>query len=157
MNEEMYYWEKLIDFWVNVKHKNGLSIPFILGAKTLIDNRFRINENSVNDLMTEIRNFDNNSIITLQFCDNINEYVLGINDPLFPKVGLEILNEKTNKTRIIATLNTYVLGNNFNELSKALTSRYHNCLNEQKFSRIDFDWAPFTENDLKLINEAFNS
>lgn len=149
-----YYWLSLLTYWVNTKHRNGLSIPFILGARTIIDPNFKIDENSVRDLLTEIRNSDINYIINFQHCENIGEYILGLNNPLNSMDGLEIKNEWTRKTKIIATLNTSVLGKTFDEISKTLTDRYKDCLSKGNYSRNDFKWTTFSELDLKFINEV---
>ena len=154
MNYDEYYWGRLINYWVNVKGRNGLSIPFILGTRTLIDYKFKIDDHSVSDLLHEIKNWDDDEIITLQYCGDIREYVLGLNDPKNPKDGLLIINEDTGKTKIIATLNTIILGKTFANIVKSLTDRYNDCLIKEKYSRIDFDWKSFSDSDLKMINEA---
>jgi hypothetical protein len=154
MNYDQYYWGRLINYWVIVKRRNGLSIPFILGTRALTDIDFKIDYHSVPDLFNEIRNCDGDEVITLQHCENIGEYVLGLNDPINPKDGLTVPNEKTGKTKIIATLNTGVLGKTFDAIVKSLTDRYHDCLIKETYSRIDFKWTAFSDSDLKMISEA---
>jgi len=154
MNYEEYYWGRLINYWVKAKGRNGLSIPFILGARTLTDKNFKTDNHSVSDLLNEIKNCDGDQIITLQHCENIGEYVLGLNDPKKPKDGLLVTNEKIGKTKILATLNTGVLGKTFDAIVKSLTDRYNDCLTKEAYSRIDFKWTIFSDSDLEMINEA---
>ncbi|GAA0892667.1 hypothetical protein GCM10009122_23460 [Fulvivirga kasyanovii] len=156
MNFEELYWSRLINHWVRVKGRNGLTIPFILGVRTLIDNDFKIMHHCVTDLFTEIRNSDSDEVITLQHCENIGEYVLGLNDPTNGKDGLLVPDEKTGKTKIIATLNTQVLGKTFEEIIKSLQNRYSDCLTNGTFSRVNFKWTEFSESDLKMIDEALH-
>ncbi|WP_226389439.1 hypothetical protein [Penaeicola halotolerans] len=156
MNGNEYYWFKLINYWVNVRYKNGLSIPFILGARTLIDNKYKINEKSVSELLYDIKNSEAEDIITIQHCADIGEYVLGINDRKNPKIGDYIKNEKTGETRIIRAINTNVLGKSFDDLIESLTRRYTNSLSYNLISRNDFNWTTFTDYDLEIINNVFN-
>lgn len=154
MNFDEYYWGRLINYWIKVKKRNGLSIPFILGTRTLTDSNFKTDNQSVSDLLNEIKNSDGDETITLQHCENIGEYVLGLNDPKNPKDGLLISNGTTGKTKIIATLNTEVLGKTFVAVVKSLTDRYTECLINGKYSRIDFKWTNFSDTDLIMIKEA---
>jgi hypothetical protein len=103
MNFDEYYWGKLIRYWVKVKRRNGLSIPFILGVRTMINKNFKIDNHSIAELLNEIVSCEGDDIITLQHCENIGEYVFGLNNPEDSKDGLSIFNEKTGKTKIIAT------------------------------------------------------
>lgn len=154
MNYHEYYWGRLINHWVKVKGRNGLSIPFILGTRTLIDSNFKTDNHSVSDLLNEIKNCDGDEIIILQHCENIGEYVLGLNDPKNPKDGLLVPSGKNGKTKIIATLNTGVLGKTFDGIVKSLTERYNDCLTTGAYSKIDFKWTTFSNSDLKMINEV---
>lgn len=120
----------------------------------MTNNNYKIDNQSVSDLLNEIKNSDGDEIITLQHCENIGEYVLGLNDPNNPKDGLLISNETTGKIKIIATLNTGVLGKTFDAVVKSLTDRYTECLINGTYSRIDFKWTNFSDSDLITIKEA---
>lgn len=157
MSLNKYYWDKLITYWVTVNRRTGLTIPFILGAKRVINPQIIPDSSNVRDLLIEILNSEQESIITLEHCGNIREYVLGIHDPSEPKYGFNIKNEETKKTKIIATLNTQPLGNSLDEIIQSLTYRYKDCLENGNYSRIDFNWLPFTASDKKMIENALIS
>ncbi|MCK6649151.1 MAG: hypothetical protein L6Q66_05820 [Bacteroidia bacterium] len=154
MNRNKYEWKKLIYYWVKIKGRSGLSIPFIIGTRTLTDKGFIVDSNCVIELLNEIKDSNDDEVVTLQHCENIREYVLGLNDPNMPKDGLLVPNEKTGKTRIIATLNTAFLGKTFEDIIKSLTSRYKDCLTNKTFSRIDYQWSAFSDSDLAMIENA---
>ena len=152
MNSKTFYWKELIHYWVNVEKRNGLSIPFILGASTVIDSTYKIEESSVGDLLNEIKNSDGDEIIVLEHCSDIGEYVLGLENPRNRKNGLVIKNEKTGRPKIIATISTEVLGKTFDEIVSSLSKKYLCYLHQGNFSRINLQWTKFSENDLKMIN-----
>lgn len=149
------YWFRLIEYWVRTKQRSGLSIPFILGARTLISD-YKIDENSVVNLLLEIKNQDTSNVFTIKHCEDIGEYVIGLNDSSNPIDGIEIKDDNNRAITIIAAMNTSVLGKNFQELSMSLTNRYKKCLSEEKYSRNDFKWTGFSNEDLKLIHHLFN-
>lgn len=150
------YWHMLISYWVNKKKKNGLTIPFIIGAEQFQNTSLKIAPMTVYQLLSEIINSDTDDIITLLYCDTIGDYVLGLNNSYNSMKGLEVKNQHTNKTTLIATLSTIVLGNNINEIIKALTEKYADCLTDKKYSLIKSNWADFDESDIKIINEALS-
>ena len=72
------YWYKLIDSWVNIEGRNGLTIPFIIGArKTYINQALKINVNTISELFVEIVDTDMPQIVSLFFCGEVKEFVLG--------------------------------------------------------------------------------
>ncbi len=147
------YWPALINHWVRVKRRNGLTVPFILGTKTIIDSESKIVSQDIGKLFNDIVSYPGDEVFTLQHCENVGEYVLGLNS-VNPKEGLTILNKDTGKPKLIATLNTSVLGKNYEAIVTSLTHRYHDCLNNGLYSRFDFKWTAFSKEDLKMINEV---
>jgi hypothetical protein len=145
-----HYWGKLINHWVKVKKRDGLSIPFILGSRTVLEKEFFVSKRCVQELLEEIGNSDDEEVIVLQYCAHICEYILGLADPNdFPK-GIHIQNG-TGKTKLIATFSTQILGKTFDEIKDRLANNYNECISNENFSRINLKWAPFSESDKETI------
>jgi hypothetical protein len=94
------------------------------------------------------------SIIVLRYCENIREYILSINNSLNPIIGENIKNRQ-GITSIVTAYDTKVLGNNFSEISNSLELRYQNDILNNKFSRINFNFKEFSNDDKKMISEIF--
>lgn len=153
MSNDTSHWYKLISYWVNVRNREGLTIPFIIGSQKP-DN---IEIETVSELLIDIVNSDLDDTITLFNCDTIGEYVLGLNNPQQPMAGIEIKNPETAKTMLIATTSTQILGDNLQEISESLTRKYDDCLTAKKYSLINRQWADFSPIDKAMIEEALTS
>lgn len=156
MNEGNYYWLLLVKYWVNKKKKNGLTIPFILGTQTINNPNNHLNKSSIKQLFTEIINSDINEIMVLEYCPDIGEYVLGLENKLVPKEGNKFNCPRNNSTRIIATFNTEVLGKNLDDIIMCLEKKYMNCINDEHFSMINNKWAKYCEDDKETIEKALS-
>jgi hypothetical protein len=157
MKKYLPYWYKLISYWVIVKGRNGLTIPFILGSKQYAHENNLLEENSVLGLLTEIINSDLDSTFILLYCDNIGEYVLGIKNQRSQINGLEIKSKAQNKITLLATLSTQILGTNINDITNSLTTNYSDCLKNKRYSFINSKWTEFSDADIKMIKEALEN
>lgn len=154
MNSNNKYWYTLLSYWVNIKERTGLTIPFIIGTEKLINPDIVLDLNPVHKLLNEIRYSSMDSIIVLRYCENIREYILSINNSLNPIIGENIKNRQ-GITSIVTAYDTKVLGNNFSEISNSLELRYQNDILNNKFSRINFNFKEFSNDDKKMISEIF--
>jgi hypothetical protein len=57
-------------------------------------------------------------------------------------------------TTLIATLNTQLLGKNFETIISSLTDRYEIHLRNGSFSLNKFKWTEFNQADLTMINSV---
>lgn len=48
------YWYRLLDNWVCIQDNSGLSIPFLVGAKSISADGVHPNENSIKDLFRSV-------------------------------------------------------------------------------------------------------
>jgi hypothetical protein len=157
MTNDTPYWHKLISYWVRIKRRNGLTLPFIIGAEKFDKLSGDTAPMSVQELLSEIINSNTDDIVTLLYCDNIGDYVLGLNNSSNPMDGTKVINVQTKRVTLIATLGTKILGNTTADITAALTKKYSDCLTSKKYSLINFQWADFDEGDIKMINEALKN
>lgn len=154
MNSNDPYWYKLISHWVKVERREGLTIPFIIGAKSWFSIDNVITSNSITDLLNEMKNSDIKDTITLFYCDTIGEYVLGINNLNHPKLGSKVENQNTGKTTLILTSSTEVLGKNLTEISNSLYEGYCAPLHDGKFSWTKFQWTKYSPAEVMMIGKV---
>lgn len=152
MTDEKPYWLTLISYWVKNKNRTGLTIPFIIGAQAY----FEVNpvHRTVADLLTSIKNSNINETIVLNNCGNVSEFVLGIDNHPFSLSGIEFENDNHKNSSLKATTSTKLLGNDFNSICESLQKRYSQHINNGNYSKDNFEWKPFTDEDIKMINKA---
>lgn len=146
------YWYKLILFWKKINKKTGLTIPFIIGAEMLVTPNQKLK--NVTQLLGEIMNSSNENIIVLNFCNDINEYVLTLDDNPYRLIKQEFKSPITNKITLKMTPSTEILGTDFGSICESLEKRYSKQLQESTFSNTHFKWSPFSDGDKKMIEQA---
>ena len=152
MSDKKPYWYQLISYWVKDKKRTGLTIPFIIGAQQYFDSTSE--PETVTELMELIKNSEIDETIILNNCPNVGEYVLGISKNAAYLSGIEFKNEKNEKITLKATSSTKILGEDFNSICKSLEKKYKKPINEKNYSKVDFNWSPFTDGDIDMIDEA---
>lgn len=156
------YWYKLI---TNLKAKreisNGVTIPYILGARKLIDNTFLIQEDSIFKLFTEIRNSSTELKVLLQNCPDVHQYVIGLREKDFcenyMKSDLSFKNENGDRV-LYVTLTAIKLGNTIEEISNTLTNKYMRYMKIDEFSwdNDKQNWREFSPRERDLISTALS-
>ena len=149
----MTYWYKLIDYWVNVRNRTGLSIPFLIGVnKQFIDSSLEIDE-AISELFDDIVDSDMPQIVSLFYCGQVQEIVLGLDDKGGIGRELRFFNQTGEPTLVVAN----GLFNNDSSIEKIkakLTDEYLLVIQSNNFSKNKGRWTAFTDDDLKLIYSA---
>jgi hypothetical protein len=120
---------------------NGLTIPYIIGAKSLIDDSYEVNEESVSLLLNEFVNSSTEKVPFLMFCHNLEEFVIALMEKTEAKEVSEnrisFYNSKTNEKTFFISSNAENrnLGKELKEISENLNKKYLKYLEEQRFSR----------------------
>jgi hypothetical protein len=142
---EKQYWELIIE-----KSKEKPTLPYVIGSKKIL---FPTSEyDSIEKLLGEIIESENNEIYSMFYCPTIGEYVIFHNkykDYLMK--GLEIKSPKNQNLKMIFGLNMEILGKTFEEIKNKLVNRYKLCIDDEKFSYKNRIWKPFTEQEKKSI------
>jgi hypothetical protein len=132
------YWHKLLTHFYNKNYfRNGLTLPFIIGSRTIIEPDKQIQ--SVTELLTEIKN--SNTYLSILKCGYIGELVFSISN----KTDFEIYDIDSSYTNKI----------NFTEFCILLEKQYSELIKNSLFSRNSFGaWENYTaEKDIPRINE----
>ena len=104
--------------------------------------------------MIQIKNSEIDEIIILDNCPNIGEYVLKTTRNPSYISGIEFKNEENENVTLKAAISTKILGEDFKTICKSLERKYKEPISKKNYSKIDFNWIPFTDEDIEMINEA---
>lgn len=143
------YWYKLLQEWVIVQKRSGLTIPYIIGALELTGNS---SQESVESLINNIVKSDYGKTIVLKRCDDLNEYILTIERAIIYPENFIHRSPQSGNIIFKAALDTKPLGDNIAEIIRKLAKRYENNINKGQFSRDMFlSWTEYSENEKEFI------
>lgn len=146
------YWFYLIEYWVNVRKRTGLTLPFIIGVPH-IEGIEDMKLYSVADLLEEIASGATSQVFTIQYCGDIMEYVVGLYKNEL-QTAIEIINPSSNRLTLVTTLNAQTLGKDLAEVIRSLDTRYLDCINNRRFSKINLKWHEYSPEDIYFIKDA---
>lgn len=151
MENQSLWFQVLIHFDRKSYFSNGLTIPFLLGANSIInpdDKRL-----AIDDLFEEIIDESLPRKISLQRCGNIGEYVIGIFDnesvgylyrekPLYKQFG-----------NLYITDNSFSAIDNSDTIKSILISEYQNLVDSELFSINQREWGDYSEKEKSQLEE----
>ena len=153
-------------FWYNLIERarkadiiiDGLTIPFIIGAKKHLDPGFIIDDNSIHELLTEIVNAETDEKAVLKYSPN-NQYIITLRDVHFCKENLStelIFKNKKGNNALYVTKDISVFGNTIQKISKSLHDVYKNQMEKETFSWDESArrWQKFTDVEKNIITGA---
>lgn len=139
------YWETIIE-----KSNEKQTLPFIIGAKKILFPDSGLD--TIESLLEEIINENNDQIYSMYHCPDIGEYVIYHNKyKNFLIKGIEVFNPATGNLKLILGINMEILGKNFGEIKLGLTKRYEENLTKEKFTFENRDWVSFTKKHKNTI------
>lgn len=140
----------LIDIFLNEKKiKNGLTIPFVIGAYIYLEGKV-YSKNIIKEYFEKF--IDINKYFNLSLCDNINEIVLSNINLEDEKIYLE--NKHIKRIgNIISTDNSLNGLNSNEELFEKIYDNYNCKMSKNKFSKENNDWTYISESECKTIDK----
>jgi hypothetical protein len=134
---DRYFWYNLIeDARKTDIIIDGLTIPFILGAKKYIDPNFDIVDNSIYELLNEIANSETDEKAVLKYSPS-NQYIITLRETRFCKENLSnglVFKNKKGDNALYVTTYVSSFGNTIEEISKALNEVYKRLMKKETFS-----------------------
>jgi hypothetical protein len=124
---------------------NGLTIPFLLGATSIISPEDEIL--SVEEFVSEIIDESLPIKISIQSCGNIGEYVIGIFDKESPA---ELY---TNFGNLYITDSSFSKTDTIDTIRKVLVDDYQNKIDDGLFSMNDREWGNYSQKDKDRLAE----
>lgn len=151
------YWYRLLDNWVCIQDNSGLSIPFIIGAKSIITDGAKPNENSIRELFRSVINdIQPNYCVSLKYCNTIEAYIFGLQsradviEPYFKSGHTDI-------PAITLIDNVFGSSQSLDEIVAFLEKEYNSYLLSGKYSRQNRafgEWGAFSDADVNFIKNA---
>jgi len=143
------YWLKLINAWC-AAGRTGLSIPFLVGAKTLTEEGFEPGVEDIVDLLKEVFACDlPDGFIRIRWCSEVRAFVIGICREIDLEEGIVM-----GKVHISREVFHEFDGNSQEHIIYGLTKEYLPEVAEGSFSVHKGQWDEFTARDKKFIADA---
>ncbi|WP_126973870.1 hypothetical protein [Gynurincola endophyticus] len=138
------YWSTVLDHFEREHYfVNGLTIPFIIGSRTILEPDEPIQ--SINELFADILKSD--CYVQVLKCDWIGEYVFRLSN----KATQDIYGGFDN---IVVIDDSFPNATCSADVITTLENRYTKFIEAEKYSWIDGDWQKFSnEIDLPRLNE----
>lgn len=150
------YWYMLLEYWINVGDNSGLSLPFLVGAKGMIDGQSSPDSGCIRDLFQSIITGPALEFcVTLKYCSTIQAYILGLQtrdevaDPYF-------FNSENIPTLALVD-KVFDAHEPLDVIVSFLEEKYLPLILSAKYSRQNTafgEWGPFDEDDQKLIRNS---
>ena len=146
MNKGKPIWYKLIEGWCRqrIPKGYGLTLPFIIGATKGL---------TLSQLLSEIKDFAQDEKIILQWCGDLNEYVMSLDDKDYP-IATHLSGEKG----LLYNDDKIESFNSFDEIVSFLENKYAQRIQDKTFSKNKRtgEWEAYTPADKEFINNVIN-
>lgn len=150
------YWYMLLDYWINVGDNSGLSLPFLIGAKGMIDGQSAPDSGCIRNLFQSIVTGPALQFcVTLKYCSTIQAYIMGL------QIRDEVAKPYFVNSEDIPTLalidNVFDAHGPLDVIVSFLEEKYLPLILSAKYSRQNIafgGWGPFDEDDQKLIRNS---
>ena len=147
MNKDNPTWYKLIEHWCRqrIPKGYGLTLPFIIGVTK---------SPTISHLLTEIKNSEQDEKIILQWCGDLEEYVLSLDDNAYP-IAKHLDGEKA----LLYNNDKIQSFKSFDEITSFLDGIYSQRIQDKTFSKNKRtkDWEAYTPADNEFINKVISA
>lgn len=141
MAKNIPLWYRLIHYWCRerIPKGYGLTLPFIIGA---------MNDSSISQLLSEIRNSSLEEKIILRKCDDLDEYVLALDEQAAP-ISLYLSGDKA----LLYNDSQIELLSSFQEVVGFMESIYNKHIAAKTYSKNikTQSWEQYSSNDIEMI------
>ena len=155
MNAKSDWLKTLIYFGEKRYYKNGLTVPFLCGANTILcEDKTPL---SIEDLILEICDISFSYDISILKCGGLGEFVFGTLDSYSKKLYQDNLSK--GREIYLKIDNIYVTDGSINnisnksELSGFLEEKYNEKISNNLFSKNEGKWSDYVPKDLNRLNE----
>jgi hypothetical protein len=141
------YWHRVICHFEKKGYiANGLTIPFLIGARTIVEPGQPML--SLDELMYEVSQYG----ATIMKCPCLNEYVLGSLDQ-----ETEAVSEHYRKfDKLIVSDDSFSDKKNMDEVAIFLVEIYDPVISGNCYSKENGEWQGFSERDLNCLTELLH-
>lgn len=151
MQIDLPYWYKVLThFEENNYIENGLTIPFLIGSKKVIEPEGRIA--TVRDFLTELHNSELRT--TIIRCGRIKEFIVGILDYETKKLLPHYENAYKQFGQILVTDGSLDQVDGFDGLVVCMEAAYESKIQSSHFSKENGKWRHYTDLEIRRIKQS---
>jgi hypothetical protein len=155
MQTSKYYWQSLLELWMRKHKRHALTIPFVLGAKNVLDSNYIPKITDVDVLFDEIIASDEDIIIEVSVCASLKVFVLSIlRDPLVLP-DIVATHPLSGNVKLAFATETIPLYTPI-ELIQRIKSETKEAIESRNFSRNFGQWTPYLDDEVLFIKEAIS-
>lgn len=154
------YWFRLIDaLKTNGLIDIGATIPYLIGARKHKDPSFALIPNDIQTLLGEMANSDSGDVGIIQFCDTIQQVVIGVGSKETVErqynTAISVKN-KQGVISLISLLDTKKYGDTIADVSKTLMNVYWPPIKNRTYSwdYLFEEWGPIFKKELNIIEQV---
>ncbi|MDO6739354.1 hypothetical protein [Wenyingzhuangia sp. 2_MG-2023] len=151
MNTNLPIWFQVLkSFYENDEYHNGLTIPYLIGASTIISPEKPLS--SINDVLTESQNIRLPNMIELLFCEAEEEFLLRIYD----KENLMALEEFDRQYDNLIITDESLADLNIEQVINDMYMLYQDPINKGLYKNKLKSWCEYSSYDIKRITHIKN-
>ncbi len=152
--ESPIWLETLKHFDSNNYVRNGLTIPFLLGSESILNEKKELL--NVSEFISSVTNEEFPCYLNLLKCGNIGEIIIGILD----QETLNYLGDKLSEHYLVSG-KLVIMENSFEKtelsyIKDKLIEIYQPKIDDKTFSITNGKWSKFSKQDLTKIKEIIN-
>jgi tRNA uridine 5-carbamoylmethylation protein Kti12 len=150
------FWEDVITNYVKKNViTNGLTIPYLVGVLK-VKYSMKPTKETLSELISNLISSTSENKPVLQFCPEVNEYVVSLRSEVFCETNFKteiFFRNVSNAKTLYITQNASQFGKTKEELVNSLWDRYGEQMEHNLFSwkPIKQQWFPFDENEIQRI------
>lgn len=147
------YWYVLIEYWCGSLERTGLTLPYLVGVSKTFD---ALRQRSTLNLIDEIVEYDARQKIVAKYCNQIREFVFGIDDTI---AMLFVKESKNYGNLIVPRMSADIFQfDDLRDLAQYLATIYDIHVEKSEYSKFGYsEWGSFSDEDLFTINAAFKN
>jgi hypothetical protein len=147
------YWFTVLKYFEEKKYfRNGLTIPFLIGSRTILEPGEQLQ--TIEEFITDLSESD--PPITLMKCWQTDQYVLSIIDDLDRQMMRVYKDLYKNFGSLVITDQSFAKFTSLGDVISQLDSDLSCEIESGGYSRIDGEWQGFDVRDLQRLNELLN-
>ncbi len=151
MNTNYPIWFQVLkSFYENDEYYNGLTLPYLIGASTILNPERPLI--SINELLTEAQNPNLPFKIELLICEAEEEFVLRIYD----KENLVVLDEFDRQYENLIITEESLADLNIEQVINKMYMLYQDPINKGLFKNILKKWSEYSKIDILRITKIKN-
>ena len=145
------YWYRVLSHFERRRYiDNGLTIPFLIGSRTIVEPGERLE--TISELLTSLS--VSRHAVTILRCGRIKEFVIGLLDNETNSMRTQYKNMFKEFGELLVVDNSFKNATKFEEMVSILELEYGERIRSQTFSKESGQWFDFSSTDKLRLGEV---